>query len=40
VSEVVARASEHGAWTHGFTAAFYSPQRLDAIAGAVTHHLS
>jgi predicted small metal-binding protein len=34
--EVVARAREHGADTHGFTAVWYSPQRIGEMLAAVT----
>jgi predicted small metal-binding protein len=33
---VVARACEHGALAHGFTAVWYSPKRLAVMAEAVT----
>ena len=34
--EVVALACEHGKLVHGFTAVYYSAERLAAIAAAVT----
>ena len=34
--EVVALACEHGKLVHGFTAVWYSPQRLAVMAAAVT----
>jgi hypothetical protein len=38
--ELVARACAHGASAHGFTPAWYSPERVAAMAGAVTERLS
>jgi len=34
--DVVALACEHGARVHGFTAVWYSPQRLAVMTAAVT----
>jgi predicted small metal-binding protein len=36
---VVARACEHGALAHGFTAVWYSPKRLAVMAEAVTQRV-